>query len=129
MLSNSAKRLNDAGFDASVFNRPRPESRPLHRRRTIKLRLRNDRQQIFDSLRVQASHSREVVHLGRAQSAVSARSDSCGPRYLTTRESFQFVTTIVLIAAASKCLQNPRGTLTVVNVLGLEDYVRGVRSE
>ena len=99
-----SERLNDAGFDASVFQSTPPgvttaaqtanNQAPSSKRPAADFRL---------AARTSVP-SREVVALGRAQSAVSARALlwSSGP---TTRESFPFVTTIALIAAASKCLQ------------------------
>jgi stage II sporulation protein D len=121
-----SERLNDAGFDANVFQSAM--SQPVApRSQTANTQLASARPPTSDfRLAARTSvPSREVVAFGAG--AVRSFSSSA-PVVLASEDETK---TPVRYnerpyRGRIEVFANPRGTLTVVNVLGLEDYVRGV---
>ncbi|MEP6921182.1 MAG: SpoIID/LytB domain-containing protein [bacterium] len=123
-------RLNDAGFDANVFQSAVPTS---PRAASSASSTPSDRMMpirpVNDGVRLAASRSnitsREVV----AFSSGSARSfSSSAPVVLGSDDETKSPVRYNdrPYRGRIEVFANPRGNLTVVNVLGLEDYVRGV---
>jgi stage II sporulation protein D len=120
-----SERLNDAGFDASVFQSTPPgvpaapqtanNQSPLSKRPAGDFRL---------AARTSVP-SREVVAFG---SGAVRRFSSSAPVVLGSDDEGKFPVRYNdrPYRGRIEVFANPRGTLTVVNVLGLEDYVRGV---
>ena len=120
-----SERLNDAGFDASVFQSTPPgvttaaqtanNQAPSSKRPAPDFRL---------AARTSVP-SREVVAFGSG--AVRSFSSSA-PVVLGSDDEGKFPVRYNdrPYRGRIEVFANPRGTLTVVNVLGLEDYVRGV---
>ena len=117
-----SERLNDAGFDSSVFQAAVPIAN-----QSTSTQLASARTQGSD-VRLTArpsAPSREVVAF--ASGAVRSFSSSA-PVVLASEDETK---TPVRYndrpyRGRIEVFANPRGALTVVNVLGLEDYVRGV---
>jgi stage II sporulation protein D len=121
-----SERLNDAGFDSNVFQStvPPPGPNPNQRASTQLASARTPASAIRLTGRTSAP-AREVVAF--ASGAVRSFSSSA-PVVLASDDETK---TPVRYndrpyRGRIEVFANPRGTLTVVNVLGLEDYVRGV---
>ncbi len=121
-----SERLNDAGFDANVFQStvPQPASKTVQQANTQLASTRASASEVRLAARASAP-SREVVAF--ASGAIRSFSSSA-PVVLASDDETK---TPVRYndrpyRGRIEVFANPRGTLTVVNVLGLEDYVRGV---
>ena len=121
-----SERLNDAGFDANVFQStvPQPTSKTVQQANTQLASTRASASEVRLAARASAP-SREVVAF--ASGAIRSFSSSA-PVVLASDDETK---TPVRYndrpyRGRIEVFANPRGTLTVVNVLGLEDYVRGV---
>lgn len=121
-----SERLNDAGFDSNVFQATVPPSLPNSNQATS-TQLASARTPASD-VRLTArtsAPSREVVAF--ASGAVRSFSSSA-PVVLASDDETK--TPLRYndrpYRGRIEVFANPRGALTVVNVLGLEDYVRGV---
>ena len=121
-----SERLNDAGFDANVFQStvPPTASKTVQQANTQLASTRTPASEVRLAARASAP-SREVVAF--ASGAVRSFSSSA-PVVLASDDETK---TPVRYndrpyRGRIEVFANPRGTLTVVNVLGLEDYVRGV---
>jgi stage II sporulation protein D len=121
-----SERLNDAGFDANVFQSalPLPGQNPTEAASTQLATARTPNSDFRLAARTSVP-SREVVAF--ASGAVRSFSSSA-PVVLASEDETK--TPIRYnerpYRGRIEIFANPRGTLTVVNVLGLEDYVRGV---
>ena len=121
-----SERLNDAGFDANVFQSalPLPGQNPTQAANTQIASARPPNSDFRLAARTSVP-SREVVAF--ASGTVRSFSSSA-PVVLAAEDETK---TPVRFnerpyRGRIEVFANPRGTLTVVNVLGLEDYVRGV---
>ncbi len=114
-------RLNDAGFDATVFqSTPLPQSPPAAIQPT---QARDPTSKVRLATRT-GFPSREVVGFSGASRSFS----SSAPVVLSSEDEAKSPVRFNNrpYRGRIEVFTNLRGTLTVVNVLGLEDYVRGV---
>lgn len=120
-----SERLNDAGYDANVFQSAIPPSQTSTRAPNNQIA---SAPRSNSDLRLAARTSvpsREVVAFGSG--AVRSFSSSAPVVLASDDESNTPVRYNERpYRGRIEVFANPRGTLTVVNVLGLEDYVRGV---
>ena len=120
-----SERLNDAGYDANVFQSAIPVAQATNRAPSNQIPLAPKSNSDLRLAARTSAPSREVVAFG----AGAARSfSSSAPVVLASDDETK---TPVRYnerpyRGRIEVFANPRGTLTVVNVLGLEDYVRGV---
>ena len=120
-----SERLNDAGYDANVFQSAIPVTQATNRAPNNQIPLAPKSNSDLRLAARTSAPSREVVAFG----AGAARSfSSSAPVVLASEDETK---TPVRYnerpyRGRIEVFANPRGTLTVVNVLGLEDYVRGV---
>lgn len=131
-----SERLNDAGFDANVFQSAAPVSGQANPNQTNAttggMQTASNQtpamRRMPSDVRLAARTSvpsREVV----AFSSGALRSfSSSAPVVLASEDEAKFPVRYNErpYRGRIEVFANPRGTLTVVNVLGLEDYVRGV---
>ena len=122
-----SERLNDAGFDATVFKSAIPAPAQAAASQSASDQFPAGRKPTSDfRLAARTSlHSREVVAF--ASGAVRSFSSSA-PVVLASDEEGKSPVRYNdrPYRGRIEVFANTRGTLTVVNVLGLEDYVRGV---
>ena len=120
-----SERLNDAGFDASVFQSTPPGGTPASETASNQSPSAKRPAGDFRLAARTSVPSREVVAFGSG--AVRSFSSSA-PVVLGSDDERKFPVRYNdrPYRGRIEVFANPRGTLTVVNVLGLEDYVRGV---
>ncbi|MEP6637092.1 MAG: SpoIID/LytB domain-containing protein, partial [Acidobacteriota bacterium] len=123
-------RLNDAGFDSTVFQSTTPPSpRSVARAGSFGPNQPLSPRPTTDGVRLASSRSnitsREVVAFS---SGSARRFSSSAPVVLASDDDAKAPVRFNdrPYRGRIEVFANPRGTLTVVNVLGLEDYVRGV---
>ncbi|MDQ3472561.1 MAG: SpoIID/LytB domain-containing protein, partial [Acidobacteriota bacterium] len=120
-----SERLNDAGFDSNVFqsvpppgpNQNQPASTQLATARTPASDVRLTARASAPSREVVAFASGAVRSFSSSAPVVLASDDETKTPLRYNDRPYR---------GRIEVFANPRGTLTVVNVLGLEDYVRGV---
>ncbi len=121
-----SERLTDAGFDANVFqsavtapgkNPNQPPTTQLASARTPASEVRLTARSSAPSREVVAFASGAVRRFSSSAPVVLASEDDTKTPVRYNDRPYR---------GRIEVFANPRGTLTVVNVLGLEDYVRGV---
>ncbi|MGI8917273.1 MAG: SpoIID/LytB domain-containing protein [Pyrinomonadaceae bacterium] len=121
-----SERLNDAGFDANVFqsavtapgkNPNQPATSQLASARTPASDVRLTARTSAPSREVVAFASGAVRSFSSSAPVVLASEDETKSPVRYNDRPYR---------GRIEVFANPRGTLTVVNVIGLEDYVRGV---